>query len=1363
MNTPNLSIILSAIPSVAELTRFVEMLKRQTLHAWELLVPQEKTLGEPSALANLARDEQRIRLVELVSEPTPATCRNELLAKATGTFVVFASIADRYLTANTLELVTLWATLEDTSVTILGLQQEVSGKYVSIINPQVQEVYTPERFCPYQKGLSAFFCKRAWLNEQALAFISNDPQEDFAFVAKILALSKKTIARPGIVIAQKGIVLPNVERIKDRLESVLTLAQFSAERGFARLHGSQFRRLFSDHRRDIFVLLREEREWTENIVRAIESARIPEMVRPYYPDYAEKTVNEAYFDPIVSVIVPVYNVEAYLERCLESLRKQTLEQIEIICVNDGSTDNSLAILEAAQEKIPNLVIHSQENGGLSAARNAGMKIARGRYVGFVDSDDWVEPVMFQKMAEALDAHPECEFAMCGVSAEYTYPVSAKAREGLEGYFTVPGVGKIPLTPALLRDLNVSVCCKLFRLSFLRENDIRFPYGLKNEDNAFFAFVMCRAYNAFFFQAKWYHYLRNASGIMATALSTADAAGIPDVFKALNLVLCFLQREDSRRLLGVFFRHLCGAVNQYATTPAGKITSIAAAKLLKDADFYHTKDFLLPPDRGHVASRLQELFALDTSDFQFSSIDQNYFPCKQAPRKAAFAVPKLTYIVPVFNAEQYLMRCLESLRAQTLPDIEILCINDGSWDDSLAILNEYAERDSRIRVISKVNSGVADSRNIGVQSARGNYVVFIDGDDWIEPTMAAECIDLAESNDLDMLYFDYQCFDYQTEAPINHYWTLAHHVNKFPKGVFSCRDLTDCGICGGSCIWLYRRTFLIQNHLQVPKIKLGEDFTFVMRAFSRARRCMILPKVFYRYRRGNPSSAISRLSATKASSAAKAQLELLETLADTYQTICSTNYSTRTRNMFLARFCMEIFFYAEKTPEVLAWLHNGGWGLFDASNFSEKTLGKGLYNRYLKLQSTKPAIMSKTDEIPTDCFQNMPRGLQRVLRSLMTLRHFVKQDLYIITGQLNSTENEPIDSWTFFQWLQANGVPSRYVIWKKHKDYPRLKKEGKLKDVIVMRTDCFSSIEFVTRCFIPLVRAKVVAQENGALNPCVRQWLIQSDINYTFLQHGLFFWAMDPRTANFLSIFNTINTASTREAELLGCHVPANALTQVTPQYVIAGLPRWDLLKDESKGKPPIVFIMFTGRYSFKNKDDLLASMYLQNIKALLAQTNLERLKKKGVKVVLAPHHHLVNVIKDFDFNIDVEIASTQEISAYIRRAACCVTDISSVSFDFLYLQKPVIYWRLDKYDTRLHPSDRQRILFAESQASQMFNNAQSAEDVILMLEHYADTGFVLEPKKRAIAKTFFAHKRNICKHLYQALEQIPTSSISQFK
>jgi glycosyltransferase involved in cell wall biosynthesis len=121
--------------------------------------------------------------------------------------------------------------------------------------------------------------------------------------------------------------------------------------------------------------------------------------------------------PKVSIIVPIYNVAGYLARSIQSLRDQTLEDLEIILVNDGSTDNSLCICEEHAKSDCRIQIIDKSNGGVSSARNVGLEVATGEYIGFVDPDDWVEPSMYESMYTKL-TQTGTDLCMCNFIMEY---------------------------------------------------------------------------------------------------------------------------------------------------------------------------------------------------------------------------------------------------------------------------------------------------------------------------------------------------------------------------------------------------------------------------------------------------------------------------------------------------------------------------------------------------------------------------------------------------------------------------------------------------------------------------------------------------------------------------------------------------------------------------------------------------------------------------------------------------------------------------------------------------------------------------------------------------------------------------------
>ena len=122
------------------------------------------------------------------------------------------------------------------------------------------------------------------------------------------------------------------------------------------------------------------------------------------------------------------------------------------------------------------------------------------------------------------------------------------------------------------------------------------------------------------------------------------------------------------------------------------------------------------------------------------------------------MPKVSIIVPVYNVEKYLCQCLESLVHQTLTDIEIICVNDGSTDNSLGILNKYAQLDSRIKVFSQKNQGVSSARNLGLEKVNGEYITFVDSDDWIELNACEILYNTAQERNTDILLCSYYNYD-----------------------------------------------------------------------------------------------------------------------------------------------------------------------------------------------------------------------------------------------------------------------------------------------------------------------------------------------------------------------------------------------------------------------------------------------------------------------------------------------------------------------------------------------------------------------------------------------------------------------------
>ena len=213
----------------------------------------------------------------------------------------------------------------------------------------------------------------------------------------------------------------------------------------------------------------------------------------------------------VTIVVPVYNGEKSIKECLDNLTGQTLKEIEIVCVNDGSQDDSLQIIEDYIKKDARVRVVSQENGGLSAARNTGIKHTKTPYVMFCDCDDVFAPSMCEKMVEAMDKH-DVDVVACGTEVEYV--AHAEIAESDTNYYRIKFTGRNYINEEIVAKTDVSVCDKIFRMEIIKEHKIEFPEKLNNEDYYFYNAYMSVANTVYFITQKLYKYIRHEGSIMS---------------------------------------------------------------------------------------------------------------------------------------------------------------------------------------------------------------------------------------------------------------------------------------------------------------------------------------------------------------------------------------------------------------------------------------------------------------------------------------------------------------------------------------------------------------------------------------------------------------------------------------------------------------------------------------------------------------------------------------------------------------------------------------------------------------------------------------------------------------------------------
>ena len=210
---------------------------------------------------------------------------------------------------------------------------------------------------------------------------------------------------------------------------------------------------------------------------------------------------------LISIIVPVYNVELYLERCMTSILNQTYKNLEIILVDDGATDASSKMCDEYAKQDDRIKVVHKANGGLSDARNAGLAIATGSYIGYVDSDDWIELDMYERMHKAC-VENNAQLSVCRYASEY------KDKTVLGGNDTVVSLNRDELLEVYISGHNEyiiynSVWSKLFKKELV--DGMRFPKGRNSEDIMYTTKAFCKLEKAVYIDSCLYHYVLDREG------------------------------------------------------------------------------------------------------------------------------------------------------------------------------------------------------------------------------------------------------------------------------------------------------------------------------------------------------------------------------------------------------------------------------------------------------------------------------------------------------------------------------------------------------------------------------------------------------------------------------------------------------------------------------------------------------------------------------------------------------------------------------------------------------------------------------------------------------------------------------------
>lgn len=632
----------------------------------------------------------------------------------------------------------------------------------------------------------------------------------------------------------------------------------------------------------------------------------------------------------VSVIIPIYNVEEYLEECLISVVNQTLKNIEIICVNDGTPDNSMEIVDKYAKDDDRIVIINKENGGLSSARNAGIEAAKGEYIYFLDSDDYIKEETLEclyKEAKEQDLDTiyfdaESFFETEELAEKESSYVTYYKREPL--YNEVASGQRLFAKMVLDRKFRPSACLQINRTELLREHNIRFKEGIIHEDNLFSAEVTLFAKRARHMAESFYQRRVREESIMTSSSYNRSAYGY---FVGLRtLIPKVAENVADEELFAIYMKHL-GRMRNNAANALRKIPleELEPTNLEAEEELwfqYMVRDYanlLRDRDIKNAASR-KTIIKLKRKNKQLKKrvkrLESTLFyrikralvgvarRCKNgmkklikrmvfwvAPKYYAKRFVKISIITPVYNAKKYLAEGIESLRKQTLQDIEVIYVDDQSTDGSYEILKKYAKKDKRIRVFQQEHLGAGQARNLGIKYARGKYVLFLDCDDYFYPDLCKKAYEKIQKHNAQAVLFGAERIDMQTGIKQKMGWVLRS--GELPKNkAFSSKDISGRFFqVTSNCPWskMFRKDFVLKHGLQFQDTKHANDTYFIRSALALAERIVVVDEVLvtYRYNEGNNTQSIKHLAPLefyKAFVAVKERLEkegLFETFKHSY--------------------------------------------------------------------------------------------------------------------------------------------------------------------------------------------------------------------------------------------------------------------------------------------------------------------------------------------------------------------------------------------------------------------------------------------------------------------------------------------------
>lgn len=818
--TPKISIIVPVYNVAEYLSACLDSILNQTLKEIEVIcVNDGSTDSSLEILRNYAEKDSRISVVSRENIGVGAS-RNEAINLAKGEFLSFMDPDDYYPDNSVLSA--MYEAAKKQNVKICGGSLVIydENKGIEKRYPKGWETFEEDGMIDYKDfqydyGFQRYIYDTSMIKKNKIYFPNYRRFQDPVFMIKAFWTAGKFYALNKHTYVYRYLH-KSVEWTEEKLYHLLCGLrddlQFAAEHKLTDLYSRTLDRIKKDYKKD---LLSQNSDRLQEVKKEIMDLCIKNSKARY---------KNASLGAKVSVVMPIYNAVPYLRECLDSVLNQTLKNIEIICVNDGSTDNSLDIIKEYADKDSRIKYIDKPNAGYGQTMNCGIDMACGEYIGIVEPDDYIALDMYESLYMKAKGNK-----LDIVKSNLAIFKGNEKREFQESKYLSDSAfyDKID-TPYNLQQYMTSfnTCAAIYNRNLLLGNKIRYNEtpGAAYQDTSFWFKTHCCAKKMCVLDKDFYKYRRDNPNQSVRNTKLGDF-----LFYEYETVKEFLLKNKKLQFIPLYFYRKFKGCFWYlhVLTPD-----------LKENFLNQMREELLKDVKAGIANT--EMFSKSDISVYKNLLSENYLKYFDY-----LFNKKVSVIIPVYNTEKYLAQCLDSVLNQTLQDIEVICVNDGSTDGSLEILNQYAAKDKRIKIIDQKNAGQGAARNSALKIARGEYICFLDSDDWLDKNTCKELYEYAKKLNLDMINFEGINYDVVKDNFYEVPGLKINYVSNYNK-VYSKEEVLSFidKVTVSACLMFYNADFIRNNDIKFPEGLFFEDNYFMLKALNLVNRYGVMAKCFY---------------------------------------------------------------------------------------------------------------------------------------------------------------------------------------------------------------------------------------------------------------------------------------------------------------------------------------------------------------------------------------------------------------------------------------------------------------------------------------------------------------------------------------